>query len=88
MIEAGSDFVDVIDAASEGVGVFLPAELEMREEAVAELGFGKVGGLLLDGGDEAWVDALESLLETRPVILAFEQGFLQILEIHGVVAVV
>ena len=86
-VEACTNFVDVIDTATEHIGVFLPRELEMRKQAVAELQVAEVGITLSNRGDEARMHTLESLLETRPMVFALEKRLLQVLEGHWVAAV-
>ena len=37
IVEACADFVDIIDAATEHISIFLPRKFEVREQAITEL---------------------------------------------------
>ena len=80
VVEACADFVDIVNAATEHVSIFLPRELEMREQAVAELHIAEVGILLMHKSDEAWMYPFESGFEPRPMVFAIKERLLQVLE--------
>ena len=87
IVEACADFVDIVNAATEHVSIFLPRKFEVREQAVAELRFGQVGIMFFDRGDEARMHALESRFETCPMVFAVKERFIQVLESHRVAPV-
>ena len=87
VVEACPHFIDIIDAATEHIGIFLSRKFEVREQAVAELQISQVGILLMHKSDEAWMHTLESGFKTRPMVFALKKRLLQILERHRIASV-
>ena len=87
VVETCADFVYIINAATEHIGIFLSREFEVGEQTIAELLFVEVGVLPVHKSDEAWVHTLESRLKTGPMVFAIKERLFQILEGYRIVSV-